>query len=129
LLASTLLFAEVLYWLGSPDTGVVATTYLGLALYGAAALAVGLWASSLTSNQALSAVIGMGVLVLLSVSHLAGSRTTGWLAEVLNEASLVAHFSDLRRGVLDITDVAYYLSVVAVFLFLSVRSLESRRWI
>jgi len=129
LLTATLLFAAVLYWLGAPDTGVVATTYLGLLLYGGASLAVGLWASSLTANQALSAIVGMGVLLLLSVAHLAGARLSSLAGVILTESSMVEHFADLRRGVLDLTDVSYYLSVTAVFLFLCVRSVESRRWV
>ena len=69
MLLATLFYAALLYWLGTPDSGPVATAYLGLFLYGAATLAVGLWASSLTANQAVAAVVGVGVLVLLSITQ------------------------------------------------------------
>ncbi len=129
MLLATLFYAVLLYWLGTPDTGPVATAYLGLFLYGAATLAVGLWASSLTANQAVAAVVGVGVLVLLSITQLAAASTDGWASTVLEETSMVTHFADLRRGVLDLSDIVYYLSVIVLFLFLSVRSIESRRWV
>ena len=129
MLLATLFYAALLYWLGTPDSGPVATAYLGLFLYGAAALAVGLWASSLTANQAVAAVVGVGVLVLLSITQLAAASTEGWASTVLEETSMVTHFADLRRGVVDLSDIAYYLSVILLFLFLSVRSIESRRWV
>ncbi len=129
MLAATLPYAGLLYWLGTPDTGPVATAYLGMFLYGSAALAVGLWASSLTANQAVAAVVGVGALVLLSATQLAAETTSGWVSAALAEASMAARFADLRRGVLDVADVVYYLSLVALFLFLAVRSIESRRWV
>ena len=129
MLLLTLFYAGLMYWHGTPDTGVVATSYLGLLLYGVAALAVGLWASSLAANQALAAVVGMGVLLLLSVTQLAGSNTSGWLATALDEASMVTHFSNMQRGVIDTFDIVYYLSIAATFLFLCVRTLEVRRWL
>ncbi len=129
MLLATLFYAALLYWLGTPDSGPVATAYLGLFLYGAATLAVGLWASSLTANQAVAAVVGVGVLVLLSITQLAAASTGGWASTVLEETSMVTHFADLRRGVLDLSDIVYYLSVIVLFLFLSVRSIESRRWV
>ena len=129
MLFATLFYAGLLYWFGTPDTGPVATAYLGLFLYGAAALSIGLWTSSLTANQAVAAVLGVGVLVLLSITQLAAPATGGWVAAVLEEASMVTRFADMRQGVLDIADSVYYLSVIALFLFLSVRSIESRRWV
>ncbi len=129
MLALTSFLAGLFYWLGSPDSGPIFTAYLGLFLYGAAALAVGLWASSLTANQALAAVVGIGLLVLFSVTQLAAANTTGWIAESFQMISIVHHFADFRRGVFNLTDVAYYLSVTATFLFLCVRTLESRRWL
>ena len=129
MLLATLFYAVLLFWFGTPDAGPVATAYLGLFLYGAAVLSVGLWTSSLTANQAVAAILGVGVLVLLSITHLAASSTGGWVSTVLEEASMVTRFADMRAGVLDLSDVVYYLSVIALFLFLSVRSIESRRWV
>ena len=129
MLLATVLYAALLYWFGTPDTGPVVTAYLGLFLYGVAALSIGLWTSSLTANQAVAAILGVGILVLLSITQLAAPATGGWVSTVLEEASMVTRFSDMRQGVLDLSDVAYYLSVLALFLFLSVRSIESRRWV
>jgi ABC-2 type transport system permease protein len=129
MLTVTLFFTALLYWLGTPDSGPILTAYLGLFLYGAAALAVGLWASSITANQALAAVVGIGLLVLFSVTQIAAASTTGWIADVLQMLSIVDHFADFRRGVFNLSDVAYYVSLIVTFLFLCVRTLESRRWL
>ena len=57
-----------------------------------------------------------------------GTLVSGTAAEVLDGLSLNTHFLDFSKGVVDTSHVAYYLSVVAVFLFLTVQSLETRRW-
>ncbi len=129
MLLATVFYAAVLYWFGTPDSGPVASAYLGLFLYGAAALSIGLWTSSLTANQAVAAILGVGILVLLSITQLAAPAAGGWVATVLEEASLVTRFSDMRQGVVDLSDIVYYLSVITLFLFLSVRSVESKRWV
>ena len=75
--ALTLYYVLLLYFFGDPDTGPVLTAYFGLVLYGAAALSVGILASSLTSNQIVAAVIGMGILMPLSFTDVVGNRVGG----------------------------------------------------
>ena len=104
------------------------SAYLGLVLYGAAALAVGLMASSLSSNQIVSAVVGIALLLILSFVDQIGGVVTGAAAEVLTGMSMNTHFVDFTRGVIDTSHVVYFISLAAVFLFLTVRSLETRRW-
>lgn len=127
-IALTGYYVVVLYWFADPDTGPVLSAYLGLVLYGAAALAVGLLASSLSSNQIVAAVVGMGVLLPMSFTSVVASRLSGVASQVVNGLSLEAHLGDLTRGVVDVGSIVYFVSVAAVFLFLTVRSLETRRW-
>lgn len=127
-LAFTLYYVVLLYWFGDPDTGPLLTGYLGIILYGAAALSVGLLASTLTSNQIVAAVVGFGLLLLLSLIDQTASLVSGIPAEILSQISLSAHYDDFSRGVIDTSNLVYYISVTALFLFLAVRSLESRRW-
>jgi ABC-2 type transport system permease protein len=125
--ALTLYYVVLLYWFGNPDTGPVFSAYLGLILYGMTALAIGIFASSLSSNQLVAGVVGFVIVLLLSFINLLGDRLPG-AVELFNNLSMNIHFGDFTRGVLDTTHIAYYIAMTAVFLFLAVRSLESRRW-
>jgi len=127
-IAFTLYYVALLYIFGNPDTGPILSAYLGLILFGAAALAIGLMASSLSSNQIVSAVVGMGILLTLSFIDRIATIVQGLAADVLTGISMNAHFTDFSRGVLDTSHIVYYLSMAAVFLFIAVRSLETRRW-
>ena len=97
-------------------------------LIGAASLAVGIFASSITSNQIVAAVVAGGILFGLWFLGTAARFAPGGLGEVLSYLSLVDHFPDFVRGIIDTRAIVYYLSVTALFLFLAVRSIETGRW-
>jgi len=127
-ISMTLFYTIFLFFFGQPDIGPMLAAYLGLMLYGAATLSIGVLASSLTSNQIIAAVIGFGILLLLTLLEQAADVTSGQTAYVLQQLSLTGHFLNFAQGVIDTNSVVYYLSTVLVFLFLAVRNLESRRW-
>lgn len=127
-LSFTLYYVILLYAFGNPDSGPVWSGYLGLILYGATALSIGLLASSLTSNQIVSLVVGFGVLLILTLIAWLPSLVDGAWATVLSEVGLTTHLDDFYRGVIDTTHIVYYITLTMVFLFLTVRSLETRRW-
>ena len=124
----TLYYVIMIYKFGDPDSGPVMSAYLGILLHGGAALAIGMLASSLSGNQIVAAVVGMGTLLVLFFIDGVGFRSSGLASDVLNNMSMRFHFNDFPRGVVDLSSVVYYLSVTAAFLFLTVRSLETRRW-
>lgn len=127
-IALTLVFPVILNRYGSPDIGPIIGGYVGLILFGATFLAVGLFASSLTQNQVIAAVVAVALLLALwFINSFAGS-TRPPVSDVLNYLSIFGHYSDFGLGVIDTQDVIYYLSVIAVALFLTTRSLETRRW-
>ena len=127
-LAMTLYYVVMIYAFGEPDSGPVMAAYLGMILYGAAALAVGMLASSLTNNQIVAAVLGIGSLSVLTFIDLLGLRLEGVAVQIVERISIQSHFDDFARGVVDTSHLVYYLSMIAVFLFLSVRAVETRRW-
>ncbi|MDA1188955.1 MAG: ABC transporter permease subunit [Chloroflexi bacterium] len=127
-IALTVYYVIMIYSFGDPDTGPVLSAYLGVILYGAAALSIGLLASSLSSNQLVSSVVGMGTLLVLTFVDEIGARLSGVPADIINNISLRVHFSDFSRGIIDTSNIVYYISIIAVVLFLTVRSLETRRW-
>ena len=128
LVALSFFYAILLFVFASPDPGPIWAGYLGLVLYGAASLSVGLLTSTLTSNQIVAAVVAMGILLALFFADLAFGAVGGLAGEIIGEMSLKSHFDDFERGVVDTKHIVYFLSVTAFFLFLSVRALESRRW-
>jgi ABC-2 type transport system permease protein len=100
-----------------------------MALFGAALLSIGLFSSSLSQNQVVAAVVGIGVVILLAVASLpADGITDPTLQQILNHLDLRNHLLNFRRGLIDTVDIVYYLSVTAAFLFLTVQILNSRRW-
>ena len=127
-LALTLYYVLLLYIFGEPDTGPVLSGYLGLLLHAGAALAVGLLGSSLSGNQVVAAVVGIAILLMLDFVDRVAALVGGTAGDVLNGFSLNLHIADFTRGVIDTENVVYFLSLAAVFLFLTIRSLETRRW-
>ncbi|GAG97388.1 unnamed protein product [marine sediment metagenome] len=128
MLVLTFYYPILLMWFGDPDMGPIATGYLGLFLLGCTSLAVGLFASSLTSNQIVAAVVAGGVLCALWFLGMAADLLPEAMGEVISYLSLYYHFPDFMKGVIDTRGIIYYLSITVLFLFLAMRSLESSRW-
>jgi len=128
MLALTLYYPLLLFWFGDPDPGPIASGYLATLLLGSAFLSVGLLASSFTSNQIVAAVVSFGILVIFWMIQSAANLPLGIPAEVFAYLALPTHFTDMAWGIIDTKDVIYYLAFTATALFLTVRSLETRRW-
>jgi ABC-2 type transport system permease protein len=125
----TLFYPLLLMMLGGdPDWGPIWSGYFGLLLLGMSFLAVGLFASALTSNQMVSAVIAFVILLLLFViSQVAGGVAVG-LSDFLVKLSLSNRFDPFQRGIIDLKDVVFFLSFTGVVLFLTVQVVEGRRY-
>lgn len=102
---------------------------LGVLLIGAAFIAIGLFISSLTENQIISAVVSIGVFALIMASSVFASGISNTVIRVIVKwFSVMDRFAGFQRGIFDITALVYYISLAAVFLFLTVRVYEKRRW-
>jgi len=128
MLALTLYYPILLMVFGDPDLGPIGTGYLGLFLLGCACLAVGTFASSLTSNQIVAAVVSGGILFALWFIGTAAQLLPEALGDVIGFFSLSNYFPDFMRGIIDTRGIIYYLSITVLFLFLATRSLENSRW-
>lgn len=128
MLGLTLYYPSILFVFGNPDPGAIIGGYVGLMLLGAAFLSIGLFTSSLTRNQVVAALLGFGVMLILWLIDIAGRLFGPPVSDVVAYLSLSEHYFDFVRGVIDTRDVTYYLSMIAAFLFLSVQTLQSRRW-
>lgn len=128
LLLFTAHYPAVLFWLGDPDPGVVASSYLALLLLAAAFVSVGLLASSFTENQVVALVLSFGLLLMLWVLGWAETATSGMAKEVLGFASMIARMEDLTKGLVHTRDLVYFVSFIAFFLFATHQRVEAFRW-
>jgi ABC-2 type transport system permease protein len=128
MLMLTLYYPILLVVLGDPDLGPILTSYLGLFLLGSACLSIGIFSSSITANQIVSAVVAGGIIFALWFLGVTGNMVSGPLGEVLDYLSLSHHFPDFMRGIIDTRAIVYYLSVTALFLYLAMGSIETGRW-
>jgi len=125
----TLLYVAILNVGGSPDPGPIAAGYLGTLLLGAVFIAIGLFASSLTKDQVVAAVFGFVFsMAMLSMGFVERYVQHPALEEILGYISFFGHASDFGNGIVDTKHVVYYVTLTAFFLFLAVRSVESRKW-
>jgi ABC-2 type transport system permease protein len=129
LLAGTGIFPLVLAYYGEPDWGVIATSYLGLSLACGAFVAAGLFTSSLTDEPVAAGLGGVLVLLPFWVSGTAADMVpVESVREVLRHLSFLTHVEPFSKGVVDSADVAWFVLFTFAFLFLTWRSIESRRW-
>jgi len=128
LFVSSWITISVLFIYGQPDWKVILSGYLGMFLYGAALLALGLFISTLTENQVVAVVSTFGVTLLLWLISALSSSAEGATKSVIEYLSVISHLDDFIKGVIDTSHVIYYLTFAFVGLFLAYRSLESMRW-
>ena len=128
MLAVTFLHVGILFLYGSPEWKPIVTSYLGLMLLGGSFLAVGLFISTLTTNQIVSYILTFSVFLLLWIISWIGSISSGVVTDVTSYLSIIEHFDDFSKGVIDTTHVIYYLSLITFGLFLTAKSVDTERW-
>ncbi|NMA67015.1 MAG: ABC transporter permease [Clostridiaceae bacterium] len=124
----TLIFPIIMIIFGSPDIAMILSSYLGFILYGAVFVAVGLFASSLTENQIVAAIIGFVSLFALYTIRYLASFVSGFLYDVFIWLSISDRYNDFMSGIIDISSVIFMLSLAAIFIYLTVRVIERKRW-
>lgn len=103
--------------------------FIGVLLIGGAFIAIGIFVSSLTENQIIAAVVSIGVFALMIASSVFAMKIESEIIRVIIKwFSVMDRFYNFQRGIFDFTSVIYYVSLITVFLFLTVRVYEKRRW-
>ncbi len=124
----TVPFVVTIFSIGDADAGQVVSGYFGLLLTGAAYAAIGLYASSLTSNQIVSFLVALIISLFFQfIFYLLSRSLPGIVGQVFYELSVSAHFESISRGVLDTRDLIYFASIIFIGLFLSELSLTKRK--
>jgi ABC-2 type transport system permease protein len=110
-----------------PPWRVLFAGYAGILLLGASLTALGTFISSLTENQIIAAVLTFAAFLLVWVLDI-GRNASGAVASVLTYLSVIRHYEDFTRGVIDTSALVYYFSFIFLFVFLTIRSVDSMRW-
>ncbi|OGY92267.1 MAG: ABC transporter [Candidatus Komeilibacteria bacterium RIFCSPLOWO2_02_FULL_48_11] len=119
-----------LAFLGDLDGGVIFAGYVGALLLGAMYISIGLFISSLTSNQIVAFLLSLAALFVFFIigSNNVLTFTSGPMAVVFRFLSSGAHFDSITKGIFDTRDILYYLSSIALFLYFNVQVIGSRKW-
>ena len=124
-----ILYAIIIATFTAPDWAVFFTTFLGVLLLGAAVIAIDMFVSALTESQIIAAAVSIGIAGLINrMGDIAQFINTEWVTNVINKISFDKHFSNFFTGIISLPSIVFYLSVAAVFLFLTARVFEKRRW-
>src|SRR3990172_4365905 len=120
-LAITLPIALSLSLGGSPDYGVIVAQYVGAIFLAAGMVSVGLWASALSRSQTVAFIVALATTFFLTIAgvELIVAGMPAPLDQVVQQISILDHFQSIARGVLDLRDVVYFLSLIAAFLTMS----------
>ena len=129
MLAVTGIHISFLFWYGEPELAPILSGYLGLFLMGASFISIGLLISSATKNQVVAGMVTFAVLLLFWVISWLGDPSGGSTTSlVLAYLSVLDHFDDFSKGVIDTSHLTYYLSFISFGLFLTAKSVDSERW-
>lgn len=127
-LVISLIYPLYLKIYSTPDFGPILTGYIGTFLMGAAFIAIGIFASSLTENQLIAGVIGFSILLLFWIVSWLGDVFQGTAKNIVDNISLLQRFTNFQNGVLSLNDVVFYLSVIIFFVFVTIMVVDKRRW-
>ncbi|MDQ1911339.1 ABC transporter permease subunit [Paenibacillus sp. GD4] len=128
LVVGSLLYPLIMSLYGTLDQPQLWLSYLAMFLMGAAMMSVGLFASSLSSHQMVSGIVAFAILLVFWTIEWLGDTVGGKIKDFLGMFSIVGRANDLQKGVLDFTDVLFYITLILVFIVLSIQVLERKRW-
>lgn len=126
ILIPTLLYVYILYRFGQPDYGPIIVGYIGIILVAASYLSIGIFASSVTENQIIAAVITFSLLLILWLINYVGTYVGA--AGFFDYISVSKHFDDFTKGILDLKHIIFYLSFIGFWIFATTKSIEVRKW-
>jgi len=127
----TLFYYFTMYYLGSPvgiiDTGATLTSYIGLILLGATFISIGIFASSITSSQIVAFILSMFLCWLFydGFNLLGSYNLLGELDTIVRSFGMTTHYDSIKKGVIDSSDLLYFISVISFFLFSAMTVLKS----
>jgi ABC-2 type transport system permease protein len=125
LMLLSFLYIGLLFLYGNPNAKPLLADALGLFLFGGALLSLGMWISTFTRNQIIAGVVAFALFLLLYVFDWVNAYSSSTGGRVMSYMALTTHFDNFAKGVIDSSDVVYYLSVIIMGIFLTARSVEA----
>ena len=123
------LYFIFLSFFGNVQVGLLFGNIFAILLIGMAFIAVGVFVSAITESQLSSAILTIGILLgFVMISMLADYIPVEWLRFAISSLSVFYRYQNFAHGIFDIAALVYYLSITALFLALTVRSVDRRRW-
>ncbi|HBO84556.1 MAG: ABC transporter permease [Deltaproteobacteria bacterium GWC2_42_11] len=113
---------------GQPEIGPVITGYLGLLVLGASFISLGIFASSLSENQIIAATVAFGALIFFWMMSFSSALVDPSIGKIISYISFTDHLEAFAKGVVDTEDIIYYAVFIILFMFLTLRILESNKW-
>lgn len=130
MLLPTALYQVILFFFSEPRPPwrLILVGYLGILLLGGVLIALGGFLSSLTENQIVASMMTFGLFLILWVIDISARGSSSAMGEVLQYVSVLRHYEDFTRGVIDTSGLVFYASMMALGLFLTQRSVDALRW-
>ena len=128
LVATSIHFFTLIFVGSNVDYGAIFSGYLGLALMGATYAAIGTYSSSVTENQVVSFIIGVFIVLVLFMLDKTLVFIPSSIAGFIQFLSVDYHLSNISRGVIDSRNLIYFISMIGFFIFLTIQTLEVKRW-
>lgn len=128
-MAGSLIPVVIISFFSALSWPTIIGTVIGSLLYGAGMISIGVFISSLTQSQIVAAIATFGTSIfLLVINQMTGLVQNQFVSNLLNWVSFDARYQPFTKGIFNISSIVFFLSVVAVFTFLTARKLESKRW-
>ncbi len=125
LIILTFLYIGILFLYGNPNPKPLLAHALGLFLFGGALLSLGMWISTFTKNQIIAGSVSLAVFLLLYVLDWVTAYSNSTAGRVMSYMALTTHFDNFAKGVIDLSDLVFYVSVIVLGIFLTARSVEA----
>ncbi|MBR2715213.1 MAG: ABC transporter permease subunit, partial [Ruminococcus sp.] len=124
-----LVYALVISFFTSPNWAIVLCTIFGMLLLGGSWIAIDIFISATTESQVVSAILSIGVgMIIYMLDSLASISQVQFVQSLINSISFNVNFTNFTYGILDISNIVFFVSVIAIFLFLTIRLFEKKRW-
>lgn len=124
-----IIYTVIICFFVTPDFAVILCTILGILLLGGALIAIDIFISALTESQIIAAIVSIGAgLLIYMLDSISSLISVDFITKIFNAISFNQNYSNFTYGILNLSNLVFFVSVIAVFIFLTIRVLEKRRW-
>ncbi len=124
-----IIYTVIICFFVTPDFAVILCTILGILLLGGALIAIDIFISALTESQIIAAIVSIGAgLFIYMLDSISSLISVDFITKIFNVISFNQNYSNFTYGILNLSNLVFFVSVIAIFIFLTIRVLEKRRW-